>query len=202
MGSGVARQCSGNRCLARWTVGSPIVAAEAEQVERTRSKTWSRARSEVLVPYRPVSPENVPNQVSLPADGLDSSSRPPSRASRANSKKDLVKRAIRGFCAPIMSRSSELEERPGHARSEVSCALDGLRHRVGCGGLAEGVEALTGGAENRDARSPGEVAETERQGQTGQTSGLPAAARPPHRFGEIRVYLDIATGPRLTSEPT
>jgi len=51
MGFGVARQCSGNRCLARWTVGSPIVAAEAEQVERTRSKTWSRARSEVLVPY-------------------------------------------------------------------------------------------------------------------------------------------------------
>jgi len=38
-----------------WAVdglGSPIVAAEAEQVERTRSKTWSRARSEVFVPYR------------------------------------------------------------------------------------------------------------------------------------------------------
>jgi hypothetical protein len=31
--------------------GSPIVATEAEQVERTRRKTWSRARSEVLVPY-------------------------------------------------------------------------------------------------------------------------------------------------------
>ncbi len=31
--------------------GSPIVAAEAEQVERTRRKTWSRARSEVFVPY-------------------------------------------------------------------------------------------------------------------------------------------------------
>jgi hypothetical protein len=27
-----------------------IVAAEAEQVERTRRKTWSRARSEVFVP--------------------------------------------------------------------------------------------------------------------------------------------------------
>jgi hypothetical protein len=32
--------------------GSPIVAAEAEQVERTRRKTWSRFRSEVFVPYR------------------------------------------------------------------------------------------------------------------------------------------------------
>ncbi|SRR6266545_1699931 len=32
--------------------GSPIVAAEAEQVERTRRKTWSPARSEVFVPYR------------------------------------------------------------------------------------------------------------------------------------------------------
>jgi hypothetical protein len=38
MGSGVARQCSGNRCLARWTVGIPIVAAEAEQVERNSKK--------------------------------------------------------------------------------------------------------------------------------------------------------------------
>jgi hypothetical protein len=50
-GSGVARQCSGNRCLARWTVWIPIVAAVAEQVERTRRKTWSRARSEGFVPY-------------------------------------------------------------------------------------------------------------------------------------------------------
>jgi hypothetical protein len=28
------------------------VAPEAEQVERTRKKTWSRARSEVFVPYK------------------------------------------------------------------------------------------------------------------------------------------------------
>ncbi len=28
------------------------MAAEAEQVERTRRKTWSRAQSEVFVPYR------------------------------------------------------------------------------------------------------------------------------------------------------
>ena len=28
------------------------MAAVAEQVERTRRKTWSRARSEVFVPYR------------------------------------------------------------------------------------------------------------------------------------------------------
>jgi hypothetical protein len=32
--------------------GSPIVAAEAQQVEPTRTKTWSRARSEVFVPYK------------------------------------------------------------------------------------------------------------------------------------------------------
>jgi hypothetical protein len=31
---------------------SLIVAAEAQQVEPTRTKTWSRARSEVFVPYR------------------------------------------------------------------------------------------------------------------------------------------------------
>ena len=52
MGAGVTPQCSRNRCLARWTVWMPIVDAEAEQVERTRRKTWSRARSEVFVPYR------------------------------------------------------------------------------------------------------------------------------------------------------
>jgi hypothetical protein len=30
---------------------SPIVAAKAQQVEPTRTKTWSQARSEVFVPY-------------------------------------------------------------------------------------------------------------------------------------------------------
>jgi len=52
MGSGVAGQCSRIRCLARWTVWIAIVAPEAERTERTRRKPWSRARSEVLVPYR------------------------------------------------------------------------------------------------------------------------------------------------------
>jgi hypothetical protein len=60
MGAGVARECSRNRCLARWTVWiPPIVAAEAEQVERTRRRTWSRARSEVFVPYRSGRPEET-----------------------------------------------------------------------------------------------------------------------------------------------
>jgi hypothetical protein len=31
--------------------GSLIVAAEAEQVERTRKKSWSRGQSEVFMPY-------------------------------------------------------------------------------------------------------------------------------------------------------
>jgi hypothetical protein len=38
MGFGVARQCSRNRCLARWTVWIPIVAAEAEQVEQLEER--------------------------------------------------------------------------------------------------------------------------------------------------------------------
>jgi hypothetical protein len=37
---------------ARRQRGSPKVAAEAQQVEQGRGKTWSRARSEVSVPYR------------------------------------------------------------------------------------------------------------------------------------------------------
>jgi hypothetical protein len=41
------------RCPAPGPSGLAIVAAEGEQVERTRRKTWSRARSEVHVPYRP-----------------------------------------------------------------------------------------------------------------------------------------------------
>src|SRR6266511_969795 len=36
--------------LARWTVWIPHRGPEAEQVERARRKTWSRARSEVFVP--------------------------------------------------------------------------------------------------------------------------------------------------------
>src|SRR6266540_5793097 len=38
-----------------WSIGQPgflVVAAEAEQVERTRRKTWSRAESEFLCPSR------------------------------------------------------------------------------------------------------------------------------------------------------
>jgi hypothetical protein len=31
--------------------GFPVVAAEAEQVERTRRKTWSQAESRVSVPF-------------------------------------------------------------------------------------------------------------------------------------------------------
>jgi hypothetical protein len=38
MGFGVARQCSGNRCLAPWTAWIPSWAAEAEQVERNSKK--------------------------------------------------------------------------------------------------------------------------------------------------------------------
>jgi hypothetical protein len=38
MGSGVARQCSGNGCLARWTVRSPIAPAEAQQVEELEER--------------------------------------------------------------------------------------------------------------------------------------------------------------------
>ena len=33
--------------------GFPVVAAEAEQVERTRRKTWSQAESRVSVPFTP-----------------------------------------------------------------------------------------------------------------------------------------------------
>jgi hypothetical protein len=50
MGARVATQCSRNRCLAQWTVWVPIAAAEAQQVERTRRKTCSRAESEFLCP--------------------------------------------------------------------------------------------------------------------------------------------------------
>jgi hypothetical protein len=49
MGSGVAPQCSRNRCLARWSNWIPY--RGREQVERTPRKTWSRAPSEVYVPY-------------------------------------------------------------------------------------------------------------------------------------------------------
>src|SRR6266511_3408968 len=43
---------------------SLVVAAEAQQVERTRRKTWSQARSEILVPYT-----GLTDQVSLGRGG-------------------------------------------------------------------------------------------------------------------------------------
>jgi hypothetical protein len=50
MGPGVARQCSRNRRLALWIVWISHLAAEAEQVERTRGKTWSRPDPRFLCP--------------------------------------------------------------------------------------------------------------------------------------------------------
>jgi hypothetical protein len=51
MGFGVAGQCSRNRCLARWTAQIPHRGRGGEAGQATRRKTWSRARSEVFVPY-------------------------------------------------------------------------------------------------------------------------------------------------------
>ncbi len=51
MGSGVAPQCSRNRCLARRTVWIPHVAAEAEQVERTLRRPAQGPHPRFL-PYR------------------------------------------------------------------------------------------------------------------------------------------------------
>jgi hypothetical protein len=48
--------------------GSPIVAPYAEQVERTRRKTWSRARSEVLVPLQAVSTAHATCLAERPVD--------------------------------------------------------------------------------------------------------------------------------------
>jgi hypothetical protein len=52
MGAGVPRQCSRNRCLARWTGPIPHRGPEGEQVEATPRTTWTRPRSEVFVPFR------------------------------------------------------------------------------------------------------------------------------------------------------
>jgi hypothetical protein len=59
MGSGVAGQCSRNRCLARWTAQIPHRGRGGEAGQATRRKTWSRARSEVFVPY------TIPRTMSL-----------------------------------------------------------------------------------------------------------------------------------------
>jgi hypothetical protein len=42
MGAGIAGRCSRNRCLGRWTVWDSPRNRRAQQVERTRRKTWSR----------------------------------------------------------------------------------------------------------------------------------------------------------------
>jgi hypothetical protein len=47
------------------SLDSPVVAAEAEQVERTLRKTWSRARYEVFVPHR------LTGSQSRPVDPVD-----------------------------------------------------------------------------------------------------------------------------------
>jgi len=57
MGAGVARQCSPKMFSKQVFppadgLDLPIVAAEVEQVERTRRSTWSQARSEVSVPLQ------------------------------------------------------------------------------------------------------------------------------------------------------
>jgi hypothetical protein len=51
MGSGVAPQCSRNRCLARWTVWIPIVAADGAAGRGTSKKDLVTGPIWVLEPY-------------------------------------------------------------------------------------------------------------------------------------------------------
>src|SRR6266545_2065957 len=52
--------------------GSPMVAADAEQVERTRGKTWSRARSRFLCPTGNIA-TGCQAVISAPGEGPGSS---------------------------------------------------------------------------------------------------------------------------------
>jgi hypothetical protein len=72
MGFGVARQCSRNRCLARWTVWIPHCGRGGGAARANSNKTWSRARFEVFVPYRNRAPRS-----SAPAQGRAASLKAP-----------------------------------------------------------------------------------------------------------------------------
>ena len=52
MGAGVARQCSRNRCLARWTVRIPHRGRGGAAGRATRRRPGHGPRSEVFVPFR------------------------------------------------------------------------------------------------------------------------------------------------------
>jgi hypothetical protein len=86
MGSGVARQCSRNRCLAGWQSRSPIVAAEAQQVEPTRTKDL------VTGPIRGFCALQA-----LPGTGA--SIRTADLADRAGRQSQLEIRATSGYCS-------------------------------------------------------------------------------------------------------
>jgi hypothetical protein len=60
MGFGVARQCSRNRCLARWTVWIPDHGRGGRARRANSKKDLITARSEVFVPYTAPSADVTP----------------------------------------------------------------------------------------------------------------------------------------------
>jgi hypothetical protein len=74
MGSGVAPQCSRNRCLARWTVRIPHRGRGGAAGRATRRKAWSRPRSEGLCPSRSRLRCRIPITASCIFGGADAGS--------------------------------------------------------------------------------------------------------------------------------
>jgi hypothetical protein len=54
MGASVAWQCSPNRCLALGHSGLPVAAPRRSRSSKLQGKTWSRPRSEVVVPNKQI----------------------------------------------------------------------------------------------------------------------------------------------------
>jgi hypothetical protein len=108
--SGLSRRQGSTRTLTAWTPTSPtlspdnvhetgvspggqsrfpVVAADAEQVERTRRKTCSRARSEVFVPYRRRTASSMSRSRLFEEPAISYTTRRSNRYSRANSTSNL-----------------------------------------------------------------------------------------------------------------
>jgi hypothetical protein len=106
----------------------PIVAAEAEQFERTRRKTWSRARSEFSVPFRRdaasprtacVSPTGArPEEVDYDLKAIDRSrSEPVSATAGAAPREAKISRAVRNEAAASAARPNPIRDLPSPRRA-------------------------------------------------------------------------------------
>ena len=155
-------QCCRNRCLAHQTVWMPIVTTEAEQIERTGRRTWSRGPSEFLYsaqePPRAFPLTHGPGSRQLvtgvlpPYERMSAATTPPTRSvgwskrSRTASQGPGRRGSVPdGLWRPAVHlSSSSRDQRSDARRNPAECGPNADPPALGAGGRARRRREATG----------------------------------------------------------